>query len=127
MNVQMPGSEGMAEMQKVMAAFRSDPLPVVGGLAVERVRDYLDNVTLAVGGPAPAAKLEGPSGDMVILDTAEEGNYIACRPSGTEPKIKFYMFAYTPAEQLHDLDEAKRDLGKRLDAMEADLRNFAGV
>ena len=41
---------------------------------------------------------------MVILDLAETGNYVAVRPSGTEPKVKFYMFAYTPAEQLADLE-----------------------
>ncbi|TWT74684.1 Phosphoglucomutase [Posidoniimonas polymericola] len=126
-NVQMPGSEGMAEMKKVMAAFRTDPLEAVGGLPIKQVRDYLNNVKIAVGGTAPSAPLEGPTGDLVILDTQEEGTYVACRPSGTEPKIKFYMFAYTPAEQLHDLDETKADLEARLDEMEADLRKFAGV
>ena len=44
----------------------------------------------------------------MILDLATEGNYVACRPSGTEPKIKFYMFAYTPPEQLANLDAAKQ-------------------
>ena len=37
---------------------------------------------------------------MVMLDLATEGNYVAVRPSGTEPKVKFYMFTYEPAEQL---------------------------
>ena len=57
-----------------------------------------------------------------------EGNYVACRPSGTEPKIKFYMFAYTPPEQLANLEAAKaaaRTSGST--RMEADLRKFAGV
>ena len=43
---------------------------------------------------------EGREGDL-----AAEGNYVAVRPSGTEPKAKFYMFAYVPPEQLADLDE----------------------
>jgi phosphoglucomutase/phosphomannomutase len=63
----------------------------------------------------------------VILDLAAEGNYVACRPSGTEPKIKFYMFAYTPPEQLANLESAKQMLEVRLTRMEADLRKFAGV
>ena len=63
----------------------------------------------------------------MILDLAAEGNYVACRPSGTEPKIKFYMFTYTPPEQLANLDQAKRQLEERLDRMEVDLRKFAGV
>ena len=33
---------------------------------------------------------------MVIIDLDEEGNYVAARPSGTEPKIKFYMFTFVP-------------------------------
>ena len=63
----------------------------------------------------------------MILDLANDGNYVACRPSGTEPKIKFYLFAYTPPEQLANLGTAKQELESRLDAMEADLRKFAGV
>jgi phosphoglucomutase/phosphomannomutase len=55
------------------------------------------------------------------------GNYVAIRPSGTEPKIKLYMFTYEPPEQLANLDRAKDMLGERLDDMEADMRKFAGV
>jgi phosphoglucomutase/phosphomannomutase len=62
-----------------------------------------------------------------MLDLADEGNYVACRPSGTEPKIKFYMFAFTPPELLSDLDATKEELTKRLALMDADLRKFAGV
>jgi phosphoglucomutase/phosphomannomutase len=71
--------------------------------------------------------LVGPKGDLVILDLANDGNYVACRPSGTEPKIKFYMFTYTPPEQLSNLELAKQQLEDRLTRMEADLRKFAGV
>ena len=76
---------------------------------------------------APPKDFDGPKGDLVILDLASDGNYVACRPSGTEPKIKFYMFTYTPPEQLASLDQAKRRLEERLHRMEADLRRFAGV
>jgi phosphoglucomutase/phosphomannomutase len=124
-SVQMPGSEGMARMQQVMQQFREAPPEQIGNMAIAQVRDYLTNrVTLAGKSPEPLA---GPTGDLVILDTAEPGNYVACRPSGTEPKIKFYMFAYTPPEQLANLDTAKADCQSRLEAMEASLRAFAGV
>lgn len=125
LNVQMPGSEGMARMQEVMAAFRSHPPTEIGGDKVAQIRDYERKMlTVAGGQPQP---LEGPTGDLVMLDLAREGNYVACRPSGTEPKIKFYMFAYTPPEQLANLESAKAELETRLDAMEVDLRKFAGV
>ena len=90
-----------------------------------QVRDY-ERQTVSRNGGSPQP-LAGPKGDLVFLDLATEGNYVACRPSGTEPKIKFYMFAYTAPEQLANLDAAKRQLNERLDRMEADLRRFAGV
>jgi phosphoglucomutase/phosphomannomutase len=124
-NVQMPGSEGMSRMKEVMAAFRSNPPAEIGGDAVAQMRDYeLQQLTPAGGKPRP---LVGPKGDLVMLDLATEGNYVACRPSGTEPKIKFYLFAYRAPEQLANLDAAKLQLEERLSRLEADLRKFAGV
>ena len=93
--------------------------------AVKQVRDY-ERKTLTLPGSQPQP-LAGPKGDLVFLDLATEGNYVACRPSGTEPKIKFYMFTFTPPEMLSNLDLAKEQLERRLDSMEADLRKFAGV
>jgi phosphoglucomutase/phosphomannomutase len=124
-SVQMPGSEGMARMKEVMAAFRAGPPAEVGGERVVQIRDYERQTVMPMGGkPAPLA---GPKGDLVFLDLAAEGNYVACRPSGTEPKIKFYTFGYIPPEQLANLDLAKQQLEDRLNRMEADLRKFAGV
>jgi phosphoglucomutase/phosphomannomutase len=134
-SVQMPGSEGMARMMEVMAAFRAGPPSEIGGKPVAQIRDY-ERQTLtkcangsarATGSASVTQPLAGPKGDLVFLDLATDGNYVACRPSGTEPKIKFYMFAYTPPEQLANLDAAKLQLEQRLTAMEADLRKFAGV
>jgi phosphoglucomutase/phosphomannomutase len=128
-SVQMPGSEGMARMQEVMAAFRAGPPSEIGGDRVVQIRDYeRKTVTRCAAGSAGVPQpLAGPKGDLVFLDLATDGNYVACRPSGTEPKIKFYMFAFTPPEQLANLENAKLQLDERLDAMEADLRKFAGV
>lgn len=122
-NMQMEGSEGMANMQKLMAKLRATPPAMLAGIPVKQVRDYKELTLTPVGGVAQ--KLESPKGDMVILDLAEEGNYVAVRPSGTEPKVKFYMFAYVPAEQLHNLDATKEEIGERLKQYEADLRAFA--
>jgi phosphoglucomutase/phosphomannomutase len=124
-SVQMPGSEGMTRMKEVMAEFRAGPPAELAGMRVKQVRDYEKQTVTEVGGtPKPLA---GPKGDLVFFDLATEGNYVACRPSGTEPKIKFYNFTYTPPEQLANLESAKAALEARLDSMEADLRKFAGV
>jgi phosphoglucomutase/phosphomannomutase len=124
-SVAMPGSEGMTRMQEVMAEFRQTPPAEIAGDRVIQMRDYERQILTRTGGRPQ--HLDGPKGDLVFLDLAAAGNYVACRPSGTEPKIKFYMFTYTPAEQLANLDDAKRQLEQRLDHMETDLRKFAGV
>ncbi len=124
-SVQMPGSEGMTRMQEVMAEFRAGPPAEIGGDRVAQMRDYeRQTVTAAGGKPQPLA---GPQGDLVFFDLATRGNYLACRPSGTEPKIKIYLFGYIPPEQLSNLDAAKSQLDERLRRMEADLRKFAGM
>jgi phosphoglucomutase/phosphomannomutase len=62
---------------------------------------------------------------MVMIDLASKGNYVAVRPSGTEPKVKFYMFSYEPAEQIANLEDTKAECGERLKQMERDLSSFA--
>jgi phosphoglucomutase/phosphomannomutase len=124
-SVQMPGSEGMMRMNEVMASFRTDPPRSLAGSPVKGLRDYEQLATLLPGGAKQP--LDGPKGDLVIIDLALAGNYVAIRPSGTEPKIKLYMFTYEPPEQLANLEDAKAGLERRLDAMEADMRKYAGV
>lgn len=123
LNVTMTGSAGMARMQALMTLLRQSPPAALGGLKVKAVRDYLNLTHTVVG--KPAQPLEAGKSDMIILDLAEEGNYIAVRPSGTEPKVKFYMFTYVPAEQLHDLGTTKQEMAERLNAFEKDLRALA--
>jgi phosphoglucomutase/phosphomannomutase len=111
-NLFMEGSAGMARMKALMQNLRSALPKSLGGIALKGLRDYLN---------LPGA----PKGDMVILDLAEPGHYVAIRPSGTEPKIKFYLFTHVPAEQLHLLDEVQAEIDQRLAAIEADLRSLA--
>lgn len=124
-NVQMEGSEGMALMSKLMAAFRTAPPTELGGIAVAGVRDYKSlTVRLADGSTQP---LDAPPADMVMLDLAAEGNYFAVRPSGTEPKVKFYMFTYCPPAESQDLAAAKAKLADRLAALEQDIRSYVAT
>jgi phosphoglucomutase/phosphomannomutase len=122
-SVTLPGSEGMQRMVALMARFRSDPPRQLAGRSVTRVRDYLALVEGPPGGPAQP--FDGPKGDMVMLDLDLAGTYVAVRPSGTEPKVKFYMFSYEPAELLADLEATKREHAMRLASLAGDLRAFA--
>jgi phosphoglucomutase/phosphomannomutase len=124
-SVMLPGSEGMREMAALMKRFREDPPRELAGLRVTRVRDYLGLVEHEPGGaPRP---FDGPEGDMVMLDLAAAGTYVAVRPSGTEPKVKFYTFSYEPAEQLANLEDAKAEHAARLADLARDLKAFSQV
>ena len=126
LNVQMPGEKGIDDMRSLMARVRSAPPEVLGGLRVARSRDYLDRVEK----PFPSgivSPLDAPKGDMVILDLEAAGNYLAVRPSGTEPKVKIYLFAYDPPAAAADLEATKAAQTARLKAIGDDFRKYAGV
>jgi phosphoglucomutase/phosphomannomutase len=115
----LPGSAGMETTRRLMLGFRERPPAELAGLRVVQTRDYQHLVSRNAEGVKQA--LAGPHGDMVIFDLAAEGNYVAVRPSGTEPKVKFYLFAYEPPEQLANLDQAKADLAARIERMSQEL------
>jgi phosphoglucomutase/phosphomannomutase len=139
LNVMLPGASGMDRMKEIMATLRAKPPARCGGLDVVRTRDQATLTTWTPGGsPEP---YEGVKSDLVIFDLAglpsagtrsggrfpALGNAVAARPSGTEPKIKFYLFAAAEPCPAADLPAAKAALTKRLDAIEADLRAIVGV
>ena len=64
----------------------------LAGMPIARVRDYQQNTVTTPGGPAQP--LEGPTGDLVMLDLEPAGNYVAVRPRGPQPQANFYMSAY---------------------------------
>jgi phosphoglucomutase/phosphomannomutase len=125
LSVQMPGEKGMDDMTALMAGLRSRPPATIAGMKVVHVRDYLHGTVTAPGGPQQP--LDGPVGDLIFFDLEPAGNHVAVRPSGTEPKVKFYMFAFDPPAASQDLAVAKAAQAARLRAMESDLRAIAGV
>jgi phosphoglucomutase len=125
LSLTMPGSQGMKDMHSIMARFRAAPPPTLAGLGVTRVRDYLSLTETKLG--HPPQPFAGPAGDMVILDLDVQGNYVAVRPSGTEPKIKFYMFTCEPPEQIANLEDTKQAMAARIDRMQNELSLFAAL
>ena len=121
----MPGSQGMKDMQALMARFRDDPPNELAKVEVAEVRDYQSLTKRAPGGAA--APFDGPKGDMVILELSAEGNFVAIRPSGTEPKVKLYLFAYEPPELIADLELTKAEVAERLDRLQEALAALASV
>lgn len=122
-NIRMEGSDGMKRMSALMAKFRSHPPKSLGGVPVRSVRDY--SVGKQVFADGSSESMTGPTGNILIFETAEPGNYVAARPSGTEPKVKFYMFTYVSPQDMSDLDAAKNRMAERISGYAADMQSFA--
>ncbi len=125
-NVQMEGSQGMSDMKKLMEKLRTTPPASIGGLPVLAVRDYGSLVRRTAQGVSEA--IEAPKSNMLMLelgniDGVPSGNAIAVRPSGTEPKIKFYLFGHETLSESSQagLQQAKQTVLDRLVAMKKDV------
>ena len=123
-NKVIEGRRGVEQIQELMSAFRVNPPHTIGGLRITEVYDYgRHEIRSLEGGAAPRA-LPSPSGDLLIFRTEATGTRFAARPSGTEPKIKFYLFARTSVPSHDKLGDAKAATAHRLDAMAADIEQF---
>ncbi len=121
--IRMEGSDGMRRMQRLMDKLRTDGPAAIGGLQIRQVRDYLNHkIAFADGAEKP---FDGPTGNLIVLETEIDGNYVAVRPSGTEPKVKMYMFTFVDPAELSDLPVVKQEMGQRLEAFDHDIRAFA--
>ncbi|MBT2691906.1 phospho-sugar mutase [Bacillus sp. ISL-55] len=84
----LKGKEGAELIQKTLGVFRQEPLKQLGELKVTAVEDYLTSVR--VNENNEEEKIQLPSSN-VIKYYLEDGTWVCLRPSGTEPKIKFYF------------------------------------
>jgi phosphomannomutase len=122
-NIFMTGSAGMTRMKALMQAFRDSPPTKLAQIEIKGIRDYAQ-LTVRSPPSGPPQPLDAPQGEMVVLDLAEPGQFVCIRPSGTEPKVKFYLFTYVAPEQLHYLDDARDQMTERLTCIEEDLRKY---
>ncbi len=120
-SLQAKGEKGKERMQAMLRRLRAQPPHSLGGRRVTRLRDYLSQTVTEIG--AGSRPLEGPQGDLLIFDLETPGHCVAVRPSGTEPKVKFYLFAFSPPEESQDLQAARSAQQQSMAAVEADLRS----
>lgn len=90
------GMEGAAEIQKMLSDMRNNPLSVIDGEKVATLADY-DKAILKDIRTGKETKIDLPTSNVLIYQT-ENGTRIAARPSGTEPKIKFYFSVNAPLD-----------------------------
>jgi phosphoglucomutase len=116
------GAEGADKIASLMKSYAADPVREILGSRVANIRNFeSDEITDAEGDLIPKTEM--------LMFELEDGTRIAVRPSGTEPKIKYYLFAQRrPAKQEFagaDLDRIKAEVGKQLNDLWDWLRKDA--
>jgi len=119
-SVVRPGKTGAEEIQAMMKGFRENPPKELGGAPVTVIKDYADlNCTDVATGNV--SKMDFPTTSNVLQFFTAEGTKISIRPSGTEPKIKFYIEVHDKMKDMDDYDRCKRDAAARIDVIKKDL------
>lgn len=116
-NVVRKGKSGAEEIQQMMAGFRANPPRSLNGSPVVTVRDYLEQESTDCRSGAKSA-LDLPKSN-VLQFLLEDGSKISVRPSGTEPKIKFY---FSVVEKLNKPEDYKAQQA-RLDEKIMNIKN----
>jgi phosphoglucomutase len=114
------GKEGAEEIQRMMVDFRENPPKELAGSEVLTVRDYksLEEINLRSGVRTP---IDQDSSNVLQWITAD-GSIISVRPSGTEPKIKFYFGVKEPLPAVEQYDEVLAALDAKIEQIKADLK-----
>ncbi len=108
-NIYFEGAEGSATISRLVESYRTKPLEKILDYNVNKVRDFSEE------GYVDEDNEDLPRQNFIHL-TLENGFNIAIRPSGTEPKIKYYLFGCGEPNS-HDLEKSKRDVSETLESI----------
>ena len=119
----LPGSGGRETTAKLMAAFRTAPPTALGGVELAKVRDFGEHEVRSLPSNEHTESLTEPDGNLLLFESGAAGKTVkvAVRPSGTEPKIKFYTFASAPVPDEAGLAGVRSDVDETLSAVQSDL------
>ncbi|MET0945023.1 MAG: phospho-sugar mutase, partial [Flavobacterium sp.] len=114
------GIEGLKEINQMMMDLRENPLKEINGERVVMVEDYKTSIAknLFTG---EEETMNIPKSDVLIYYT-EDGAKIAARPSGTEPKIKFYVSVNSQLDSVEDVAEVEAYLDSKIKNILIDLK-----
>ncbi|WP_375242375.1 phospho-sugar mutase [Lacinutrix sp.] len=113
------GIEGAQEIKQIMIDAREKPLEVVNNSKVVLIEDYqlsLSKNTIT----GETTTIDIPKSNVLIYHT-EDGSKIALRPSGTEPKIKFYISVNTSLDSMSAFKKTEQQLETKIDAILKDM------
>jgi phosphoglucomutase len=121
------GPEGPGIMKDIMEEYRKNPPASLGGIKVEKVRDIEESVwkyPQAGGGARNGEAVALPKSD-VLQFYLEDGTIVSARPSGTEPKIKFYATCCAEVGS-GGIPAAQAEAARKLEAIKLDIRTVIG-
>jgi phosphoglucomutase len=118
-NVVRKGKSGAEEIQQMMAGFRAHPPEIINDARVLKIHDYQEQITTdrSTGEGLPISL---PVSN-VLQFILEDGSKISVRPSGTEPKIKFYFSVSEKLEKREDKDKIQKVLNERIEKQKKSL------
>ncbi|QDU81880.1 Phosphoglucomutase [Polystyrenella longa] len=120
------GSDGQLQIQKLMKAFREQPPKELAGNRFLEVRDYETHEVRDLPNNSKSADLPEPAGNLMVFKLEGDAARfrIAVRPSGTEPKIKFYYFAQADVPVADQLDATKTTVREELTRLQESLNGW---
>ncbi len=107
------GKSGAEEIQSMMAEFRTNPPKVMGGSKIICIKDYQNSKSLDLQSNETSI-IDLPKSNVLQFFT-EDGSKVSVRPSGTEPKIKFYFGLKGKLDKIDDYEKVNSELQKRID------------
>jgi phosphomannomutase len=113
------GIEGAAEIKQMMVDARNNPLKEINGERVVLIEDYQTSISKNLQ-TLEETTIDVPKSNVLIYYT-EEGSKIALRPSGTEPKIKFYISVNTDLDNVSAFATTEQLLENKIDAILKDM------
>jgi phosphoglucomutase len=118
-NIVRKGSDGAQEIKKMMENYRSNPPEKINNSRVVKIIDYKMQMSVdtATGKKTPVDLVKSD----VLQFFLEDGSKISVRPSGTEPKIKFYFSVNTKLESAGKFEETEKLLDQRIEDIKKDL------
>lgn len=115
------GKAGATEIENMMIRLRQNAPQKLGGIALKEVRDYKNSKSYDLLNKTETV-IDLPKSDVLQFITVE-GDVISARPSGTEPKIKFYCSVKETLYNKADFEEVKQKLDQKIKKMMTDIIN----
>ncbi|PUB32878.1 phosphoglucomutase [Elizabethkingia sp. YR214] len=115
-NITKKGKDGAEQIKQMMTDFRQSPPKTLAGSAVAEVKDFQEQTNLVIATNEKSVMNDIPKSNVLIYYT-EDGTKVCIRPSGTEPKIKFYV-------SVKDQISSEQDFKDKLVSLEAKIQQI---